>query len=132
MYSKYVVKAWEQKGEVREAPYKREIVPLFGPERRGVEEFNVNVTYIDPYSRTQYHKHVISELIWVVSGRGEVLLGDEKYPLEPDTVFYVPREVFHHVINKTAETLKLINVFAPGMDREEQKKQTVVAEPPQE
>lgn len=132
MYSQYVIKAWEQKGEIREAPYKREIVPLFGPERRGVPEFNVNVTYIDPYSRTQYHKHVISELIWVVTGRGEVLLGDEKYSLEPDTVFYVPKEVFHHVVNKTTETMKLINVFAPGMNREEQKKQIVVAEPPEE
>ncbi len=129
-YGKYVIRAWEKRGELREEPYKREIVPLFGPERGGVQEINVNVTYIHPFSRTQYHNHVICELIWVVTGRGEVLLEDEKYDLEPDTVFFVPKGVFHHIINQSTETMKLINVFAPGMNREEQKKRIVVKEPP--
>ena len=131
-FDKYVLRVWEKRGEVREEPYKREIVPLFGPEKGGVQEFNVNVTYIDPFSRTQYHSHVISELIWVVSGRGEVLMEDEKYTLEPDTVFYVPKDVFHHVVNTSPETMKLINVFAPGMKREEQKKRIVFKQPPGE
>jgi len=129
-FGQYIIRVWEKRGEIREAPYKREIVPLFGPERGGIEEFNVNVTYIDPFSKTQYHNHVIAELIWVVSGRGEVLMEDEKYSLEPDTVFYVPKKVFHHIINKSAETMKLINVFAPAMGREEQKKQIIIKEPP--
>ena len=120
-FSQYIIRVWEKRGEIRKAPYKREIVPLFGPERGKIQEFNVNVTYIDPFSKTQYHNHVISELIWVESGRGEVLMEDEKYSLEPDTVFYVPKGVFHHIINTSAETMKLINVFAPGMSREEKR-----------
>ena len=63
----------------------------------------------------------------VVSTR---VLKDEKYDLEPDTIFYVPNGVFHHIINTSAETMKLINVFAPGMDRDEQKKKIVVKNPP--
>ncbi len=132
MYEQYVVKAWKERGEIREKPYQREIVPLFGPELRNVAELNVNVTYIHPFSGTQYHNHVVSELIWVVSGRGEVLMEKEKYTLEPDTVFYVPKGVFHHIINTSPETMKLINVFAPGMNREEQKKKIMVKIPPDE
>jgi len=127
MYEKYVVKAWEEKGEIQKEPYKREIKPLFTMDKYGIEEFMLNVTFIDPYSRTQYHKHVLAEAIYVVSGRGEAILGEERYQLEPDIAFYVPKEVFHQVINKTAETLKLVNVFAPAMHRDEHKKKTVVA-----
>lgn len=129
-YDGYVVKLWERRGEVKEAPFKREIVPIFGPERGGILELNANVTYIDPLSGTNYHSHVIGELIWVVTGRGELLLDEEKYALEPDMVLFIPKGVFHHVKNTSPETMKLYNVFAPGMDREEQKKQIVVKEPP--
>ena len=131
-YDKYIVRVWEHKGEIREAPYKREIVPLLGPERRGVKEMNVNITFIDPYSGTQYHAHVISELIYVISGRGEVLIENEKYEIIPDTVFYLPKDVFHQLKNTGPETLKLLNVFAPGMNREMQKSKIVVNSPPDE
>jgi mannose-6-phosphate isomerase-like protein (cupin superfamily) len=129
-YERYVVKLWERRGEVREAPYRREIVPVFGPEREGIDELNANVTYIDPWSGTNYHNHVIAELIWVVAGRGEVLLEDERYSLEPDMVFFIPKGVFHHIRNTSPETLKLYNVFAPGLDRETQKRSIVVKDPP--
>ncbi|RKX73369.1 MAG: hypothetical protein DRP87_19020 [Spirochaetes bacterium] len=132
MYEHFVIRAWKERGELCEKPYKREIVPLFGPELRKVPEFNVNITYIDPFSRTQYHSHVIAELIWVLSGHGEVLMEKEKYALEPDTVLYVPKGVFHHIINNSPETMKLINVFAPGMNRAEQKKRVVTKDPPVE
>lgn len=131
-YEKYVVKLWEKHGETKEAPFKREIVPIFGPEPEfeGIEELNANITYIDPFSGTNYHTHVIGEIIWIVSGRGEVLLEDEKYDLEPDMVVFLPKGVFHCVRNTSRETLKLYNVFAPGMNREEQKSKIVSKEPP--
>lgn len=130
-YGRFVVKLWEKRGEAKEAPYKREIVPIFGPEREGIQELNANVTYIDPMSGTNYHNHIIGELIWVVSGRGELLLGEEKYELEPDMAVWIPKEVFHRIQNMSIETLKLYNIFAPGMDREEQKKTIVVRDPPE-
>ncbi|GAH92678.1 unnamed protein product, partial [marine sediment metagenome] len=118
---------WKEKGDIREEPYKRETKPLFTMEKFGIKEFMLNVTFIDPYSGTPYHKHVeLAETIYVVSGRGEVVIGEEKYQLEPDIVFYVPKEVFHQITNKTAETLKIINVFAPAMYRDEHKKKTII------
>ena len=131
-YDQLVVKLWKKRGEVKDAPYKREIVPIFGPEPEfaGIEELNANVTYIEPHSGTNYHSHVIGEIIWIVSGRGEVLLGDEKYDIEPDMVVFLPKGVFHCVRNNSPETLKLYNVFAPGMNREKQKSQIVVKEAP--
>lgn len=130
-YGRFVVKLWEKRGEVKETPYKREIVPIFGPEREGIQELNANVTYIDPMSGTNYHNHIIGELIWIVSGRGEILLGEEKYQLEPDMVVWIPKEVFHRIRNTSIETLKLYNVFTPGMDREAQKKTIVVMDLPE-
>lgn len=130
MYEKFVVRPWKEKGEFKEAPHKRQIVPLFGPERRNVPEMNVNIAYIDPYSSTSYHNHVIGELIYVVTGRGTGLIGEESFSIEPDTIFWAPKDVFHQVVNTGGETMKLLTVFAPGMNREDQKSRIVSKNPP--
>ena len=44
---------------------------------------------------------------------------------EPDIAFYVPKGVFSSH-KKTAETLKLVNFFAPGMNREEHEKKLLL------
>ncbi len=132
VYENHVVKTWEQRGEIRKKPYKRTIKPIFGPDTGGggIQEFNLNVTSINPHSGTEYHNHVIGEAIYVVSGSGELMLGQERYQLKAGIAIYAPKGVFHQVINRTAQTLKLVNVFAPGMNREELKKRTVLRQPP--
>lgn len=132
MYDHYVIRTWEHRGEIQKEPYKREIVPLLGPERRGVDSMNVGVTHIDTKMGTQYHKHVIDELIYIVSGRGKVIIDKYRYNLEPGMVIFFPKDVFHQVRNTGAETLNLFNVFAPGMVRELQRQKTTIADLPSE
>ena len=132
MYKQFVVTdPWKEPADRREKPFERDIVPLFGPELRGVNELNANIVSIPPGSGTNYHSHVIGEIIFIVAGTGEVLLGEEKFDVAPDTVLWAPANIFHHVRNTGSTQMKIFTVFAPGMNRSQQKAQIQVKEPPE-
>lgn len=122
MYEKYVVKPWEEKGYQVPNPYSRTIKHLFAPDWRGVEELTFSFAIIPAGSQTDKHKHNRGELIYVVTGRGQAIIGDEVYQIEPDVVFWVPREVKHQVKNLGEESIKLATVFVPAYKTEELKK----------
>lgn len=122
MYEKYVVKSWEEKGYQVPHPYTRTIKHLFAPDRRNVEELMFTFAIIPAGSQTDKHEHDRGELIYVVTGRGQAIMGDEVYQIEPDVVFWVPREVKHQVKNVGEESIKLATVFVPAYKTEELKK----------
>jgi mannose-6-phosphate isomerase-like protein (cupin superfamily) len=125
-----VTDPWNETSDRREAPFERLVVPLFGPNLRGVQELNAHLVSIPPQSGTDYHTHVIGELIYIVSGTGVALMNDEQFDLKPDTVFWAPAGVFHHVRNTGNEQMKIFTVFAPGMVRKTQRSQIQRREPP--
>ncbi|GAF99353.1 unnamed protein product, partial [marine sediment metagenome] len=73
------------------------------------------------------HRHDRGELIYVVTGRGEGTIGSEVYQLEPDVVFWVPKEVMHQVRNLGDESMKLATVFVPAYKTTELKKSILEA-----
>ncbi len=121
MYEKYVKKAWEEKGYKVPHPYSRTIKHIFAPDKGPVDELIFSFAILPPQGKTHYHKHDRGELIYVVTGRGECEIEGEKYPLEPDVVFWCPTEVMHGVVNTGDETMKLATVFVPGYRTEELK-----------
>ena len=127
-----VIDPWKEPGEVKEKPFKRLIIPLFGPNLRDVSELNANIVSIPSYSGTNYHNHVLGEIIFIVSGTGEALLGNERFDLHPDTIFWAPAGVFHHIRNTGKEPMKVFAVFAPGMERSNQMSQVKATDPPEE
>ncbi|MFH2113264.1 MAG: cupin domain-containing protein [Spirochaetota bacterium] len=132
MYKQFVIlDPWKEPRDHRQKPFERDIVPLFGPEHRGVDVLNANIVSIPPGSGTNYHSHVIGELIFIVDGVAEILLGDERFEVLPDSVFWAPEGAFHHVRNTGSGELKIFTVFAPGMTRDHQKAQVQVKEPPE-
>lgn len=96
---------------------------LVNPER-GSDDVVFRLTSIGPGGQDYWHAHDSSEqLIFVRSGEGEIRLSqpdDEsdqsRYPLEPETFVYLPRNAYHQVKNTGEETLELIVVWAPPYD----------------
>ncbi|MDZ7700669.1 MAG: cupin domain-containing protein [Halobacteriales archaeon] len=56
--------------------------------------------------------HTEDEIYYVLSGRGDVRIGDERHPVEPGDVVYVDRGVDHAFVD-VEERLDLLVVFAP-------------------
>lgn len=116
MYEKYVVKAWEEEGYKVPYPYERVIKPIFAPDKRGINELTFSFAIIPPGSKTHNHKHDRGELIYIVTGRGEVSIDAEAYKIEPDVILWVPKNVMHRVKNIGDDSMKLATVFVPAYE----------------
>lgn len=116
MYEKYVVRAWEEEGFKVPSPYERVIKHIFAPDKRGINELTFSFAIIPPGSKTHNHKHDRGEVIYVVTGRGEVSIDGETYEIEPDVVLWAPKNVMHQVKNPGEESIKLATVFVPAYE----------------
>jgi len=114
-----VVKAYQEKGVKVSAPYERIIKVLLAPDCRNVPEITFSHVFIYPYSQTDLHTHDRPELIYVVSGRGKAILGEEKVTLEPDVVMWILPGIKHQVKNLGDDMLKLATLFIPAYTAKE-------------
>ncbi|WP_037065209.1 cupin domain-containing protein [Pseudonocardia acaciae] len=98
----------------QDAVSNREFQTLFDPESgcSGVTQF---VGYIPPI-RTPMHYHPYSEMIFVLSGAGQVEIAGAVSPIGPGSCFYLPAGVHHLVENLDPgdEFLRLLGVFVPA------------------
>ncbi len=62
------------------------------------------------------HNHPdADEMIYVISGRGEQMLGDAApFPVTAGDLFYIPKGVFHSTRNLGWEPMHLVVVYTPG------------------
>ncbi|CCH31927.1 cupin domain-containing protein [Actinosynnema sp. NPDC047251] len=91
----------------------REYQTLFDPEKgcSGVTQF---VGYI-PTLRTPMHFHPYSEMVFVLSGTGQVEIAGVTSTVGAGTCFYLPAGVHHLVENLGDEGfLRLLGVFVPA------------------
>lgn len=58
------------------------------------------------------HTHEPAEVYYVVSGRGEVLVDDETYPVASGDAVWIPPNAEHVAYNVGDEPLRLLYVFA--------------------
>ena len=53
---------------------------------------------------TDHHSHAnIEQVYYILDGRTEVLIGEEKYPVQPDDVVYLPPTIPHQNINESSD-----------------------------
>jgi mannose-6-phosphate isomerase-like protein (cupin superfamily) len=57
--------------------------------------------------------HDGDQIIYVVEGKGLVLLDDSKQDVEKGWVVFVPAGVRHNVVNNDDEPMKLFTIYAP-------------------
>ena len=96
-------------------PHERELKVLISPSlQQGVEGLSVGMTILAPGKSSSFHSHEAECETWlVVSGEGDVVVGDEREPVGPESVVFMPRNVKHQIINTGQETLRMFWVYTP-------------------
>lgn len=100
------------------APHARSLRTVYSPEQDPdlVGDLTFFRCDLYPHSSSDRHSHEKSgEIMYVISGRGEGVLGDEVYPLEPDTAFYAPPGVPHQTRCTGDEPLRMVTLFSPAV-----------------
>jgi mannose-6-phosphate isomerase-like protein (cupin superfamily) len=96
-------------------PHVRYLKVLISPSLQdGVEDLSVGMTILPPGNASSFHSHDAESETWIiVAGEGEVLVGEEREPVGPESVVFLPRDVKHQIINTGQETLRLFWIYTP-------------------
>ena len=97
----------------------RDVILLIGSEKLKSERMTVGVTEIPPMGTNGMHTHEDKEeIIYVLDGSGEAIVGDSTEKLEPNTAVLFPLGVPHVTNNLTDKPMKYIFIFNPVLDFE--------------
>lgn len=78
------------------------------------ERFVMGRVEIDPGGKVPLHSHEQEEVYYIVSGKGEIQLGEEKLSVRDGSAVYIPPNVEHELRNTGAASMEMIFVYAPG------------------
>lgn len=110
-----VVKTFAQKAVKIPAPYERVIRVLLAPDTQDIVQ-GISITHcvISPHSSTDLrHTHPGLEMMYIMSGSGECMIGDETHPIGPNVLMVCPPGVPHDIRNYSDETMSLVAMFLP-------------------
>ncbi|MGI6485293.1 MAG: cupin domain-containing protein [Tepidanaerobacteraceae bacterium] len=115
-----IQKVWEIPSSKVDPPYERGLKVVFTPTEESPIDFTLLISTLYPRGgKTALHEHENEgELMYITTGYGEAILGDKRFPIEPDIVFYAPPKVQHMVLNTSDETMKIICFFTPALPKE--------------
>ncbi|MGC8862620.1 MAG: cupin domain-containing protein [Armatimonadota bacterium] len=88
---------------------------IVGP-GKAMEAGNMSFGIADfpPNAHAPAHNHAgAEEIIYVLSGHGEIYFDGVPEPVEPGTVAYVPVGVEHSINNQSGEIMRIVYVFSP-------------------
>ena len=102
-------------------PYGRTVKIISTPEISDeVKDLSITMGIIDPHSKNDLHIHEEGmEILYIVSGFGRAVIGDEEYPIQHDSLIIAPRGVQHQQINESDDTMKMFAVWTPAVTGEE-------------
>lgn len=111
--------AWKPQGAAAE---KFHVERASLTERLGLSTLGINVTRVAPGKAAYpFHSHRCNdELFYILSGRGELRLGDARHPVQPGDVIGCPiggPETAHQLVNTGHEPLHYLSI-ASNLDPE--------------
>jgi len=74
----------------------------------GAPNFSMRFFEIEPGGRTPLHEHPWEHEVFILSGEGKVILGDEEKIVGPQAAIYIPPNLRHSFINVGREKLSLL------------------------
>lgn len=78
------------------------------------EHITMGKTIVEPHTDMDPHVHEgEEEIVFVIKGTGEAIVGDIVEKMEPDTAVVFPQGVEHAVRNTGDETLEFVFMFNP-------------------
>lgn len=97
----------------------REVTLMIGGDQVKSERMTVGVTEIPPMGSNGMHTHTDKEeIIYVLEGIGEAIIGGEVVKLEPNTAVIFPVGIPHVTNNLEDFPMKYIFIFNPVLDFE--------------
>jgi mannose-6-phosphate isomerase-like protein (cupin superfamily) len=110
-----IAKSSQVKGYKAPVPHQRELKVLISPSlQEGVEGLAVGMTILAPGKSSSFHSHDGECETWlIVSGEGEVRVGDEREPVGPESVVFLPRNLKHQIINTGQGPLRMFWIYTP-------------------
>ena len=108
---------WECLGKTVPAPYTRNLQIVYTPQMDpGMKDFTFLISTLYPVDgQTDYHIHPVDEMILILSGRGEAIMGEEKTTIEPGSVIYAPTGVRHQCKNYSDESMRMACFYIPAL-----------------
>ncbi len=96
-------------------PHQRELKVLLSPSLQAdVEGLSVGMTILPPGKSSSFHSHDVECETWIiVSGEGEVRVGEERELVGPESVVFLPRNIKHQIINTGQEPLRMFWIYTP-------------------
>ena len=110
-----IAKSSEAKGFLTPSPHRRELKVLISPSvQADVEGLAVGMTILPPGESSSFHAHERECETWIiVSGRGEVRVGDERQLVEPETVIFLKPHIPHQISNTGEVPLRMFWIYTP-------------------
>ena len=81
----------------------------------GAEQSTTIVFEIEPGGRLGWHTDQTEETQYIVAGSGELQTDGGVFPVGPGSVFVLPTNVRHDLVNTGGETLRAVGFFAAAM-----------------
>jgi len=100
----------------KKALYGRAVTWLMAPETTGGKYSCAGIVEVFPGKRAlPAHSHPNGEeTVYIISGKGQVLIGKEIYDIKEGSIMFFPQGVPHMLGNTGMEVLKGICFYAPG------------------
>lgn len=81
----------------------------------GADQSTTIVFENEPGGRLGWHTDQTEETQYIVTGTGELRWDDGAFPVGPGSVFVLPTNVGHDLVNTGTETLRAVGFFAAAM-----------------
>jgi quercetin dioxygenase-like cupin family protein len=92
----------------------RDFLLLVGPDNSDAKNVALGVAVFPPGSAPPGHIHPAEEeVIYIVSGSGELVTPEGTAHLEPGTAVHIPPGLHHATVSHGPEPLELVSVFSP-------------------
>lgn len=97
-----------------------EIREMLHPDRHAVKQQSLAEASIPPACQTQLHCHHVTEEIYhILQGKGEMTLGEQRFPVKPgDSILILPGTA-HRIENTGNESLRILCCCAPAYSHDD-------------
>ena len=101
-------------------PCRRSIKIVMTPEtQEHIKDFSIVMGTIHPHKRNDLHTHEGYELLYIVSGSGKAVLGDDVIEIGPDTLIIAPPGTPHQQFNESEQPMKMFTIWNPAVAGED-------------
>ena len=102
-----LIEGWSEDDSTRRARFNFPIFNLTGALNTAVVYFEV-----DSGDHLGMHTDSAEEVLYIVSGTAEAIVGDERGEIGPGSLALVPAMVPHDIVNTGDETVRLVGFFS--------------------